>query len=855
MTVVDIPRASVDLAPGLPSRIVYGTVLVPTEDRGVKGAWIEVSIPGEIKVPGQEATVTGRSSRVPLNVDGTFAVRLPTASEGIEPEDWALSVKMSWRPVAFPMLVPAGADPIWIEECVFPELVPGEDPSQYFLSGAQVRTVETLPPGSAATAKASVVGGMLSIDLGIPQGPQGLPGVTAIEGDEAVAAYISTTGQSATRDALMTTLTTGGTRPVGKGEIVLNARDMGALGDGIADDTAALQAALDASAGRDVFIPHGRYRITSTLQVPSGGVVRGENGTVIVNDADLPTMITAVGDVGPARPLATAVGTNDRTITTASAHGFQAGDIVRFVSQRVSTSADAGEWRLGFSTGSRRGPYFGEHAMVQSVTDATTFVLDSGLVFPSYRPDNSQESDPGAGERATVARVSGARNVVISTLALEGPSSEAIRLSNAVDSLVENIRYEKPDLGRFIQFHYCYRTEARNCWVSNEVDVSGGIDTEGGVDHAAINSYHVTASQSSGFVGCVAISGTQPFDITYAWDAVIPSSFCYVKDCSTYAALANSLTVHPGTYAPVITGNSFVENMTSGPAVRGNRAIISDNVVSGSGDGIGIYISEGGGKDSLISGNHISNFSEGFVIRDGAGKPYEGWIGVVFANNYVVDCLYGYRRYTGWQVPLPTTMQGISLTGNTFVSSLPGAVGVETSQNGRAIWGLTIQGNTFRLTGWDSSTAVLVTGNSKGVAILGNTIWQASRALDHNPATSSTSWEEVMVTEYTGNVVHDTSFGAVPLNTEEWRLMSRDPEPHAVLTPHLDLYTETSIIATGSNSSVTFDAGFPVENTTLIVRTVKRLASNVFQYVELATGEMYFRRRTATSWQAWSKRY
>lgn len=208
MTVVDIPHASVDLAPGLPSRVVYGTVLAPTEDRGVKGAWIEVSIPGEIKVPGQETTITGRAARVPLNVDGTFAVRLPVAAEGIEPEDWALSVKMSWRPAAFPMLVPTGADPIWIEDCTFPELVPGEDPSQYFLSGAQIRTVKTLPPGASATAKASVIGGMLSIDLGIPQGPQGLPGATAIEGDEAVAGYISTTGHSATRSALLDSFAT-----------------------------------------------------------------------------------------------------------------------------------------------------------------------------------------------------------------------------------------------------------------------------------------------------------------------------------------------------------------------------------------------------------------------------------------------------------------------------------------------------------------------------------------------------------------------------------------------------------------------------------------------------------------------
>lgn len=202
MTVVDIPHASVDLAPGLPSRVVYGTVLAPTEDRGVKGGWIDFSIPGEIKIPGQETTITGRAARVPLNVDGTFAVRLPVAAEGIEPEDWALSVKMSWRPVPFPMRVPTGQDPIWIEDCDFPELVPGEDPSKYFLSGAVIRSVNTVDPDQDAAARGEIIAGVWTVDLDLPRGRNGLPGANAIPTDEAVAAYVTAEDGSATGDAL-----------------------------------------------------------------------------------------------------------------------------------------------------------------------------------------------------------------------------------------------------------------------------------------------------------------------------------------------------------------------------------------------------------------------------------------------------------------------------------------------------------------------------------------------------------------------------------------------------------------------------------------------------------------------------
>src|SRR5689334_19005272 len=62
-------------------------------------------------------------------------------------------------------------------------------------------------------------------------------------------------------------------------------RDFGAVGDGRADDTAALQRALSAlmAAGEAValYLPAGRYRITRTLSLPRKGV-RDARGTTIV---------------------------------------------------------------------------------------------------------------------------------------------------------------------------------------------------------------------------------------------------------------------------------------------------------------------------------------------------------------------------------------------------------------------------------------------------------------------------------------------------------------------------------------------------------------------------------------------
>ena len=80
----------------------------------------------------------------------------------------------------------------------------------------------------------------------------------------------------------------------------VNARDYGAIGDGVADDTAAIQAVLEVAVtkGPICFVPAGHYRVNGSLIVPPGVTLAGASGGTPHSEHPIGTVLLAFGGRG-----------------------------------------------------------------------------------------------------------------------------------------------------------------------------------------------------------------------------------------------------------------------------------------------------------------------------------------------------------------------------------------------------------------------------------------------------------------------------------------------------------------------------------------------------------------------------
>ena len=142
------------------------------------------------------------------------------------------------------------------------------EPRERSLIAGSVSTYDDLPatPTEGQTFVVRDEVALYTWDGAAWEGPVPVQGAAT---DAAVAAAVQT-------PTVRNVLTRTGSKPVGQGEIVINARDYGATGHGSIDDTAAIQAAINAAGpGGRVYLPPGNYYCASTIEVPLHATLEG----------------------------------------------------------------------------------------------------------------------------------------------------------------------------------------------------------------------------------------------------------------------------------------------------------------------------------------------------------------------------------------------------------------------------------------------------------------------------------------------------------------------------------------------------------------------------------------------------
>jgi hypothetical protein len=109
---------------------------------------------------------------------------------------------------------------------------------------------------------------------------------TICQGNDARLSFIAT-GTGATTRTLQNKL-----------RDVISVKDFGAVGDGVADDTAEIQAALDAGAGKCVYLPPGTYKTTAALTISANTTVQADDRRAVI-DVQPANPATPNGDPGP----------------------------------------------------------------------------------------------------------------------------------------------------------------------------------------------------------------------------------------------------------------------------------------------------------------------------------------------------------------------------------------------------------------------------------------------------------------------------------------------------------------------------------------------------------------------------
>lgn len=260
----------------------------------------------------------------------------------------------------------------------------------------------------------------------------------------------------------------------------VNVADYGAKGDGVTNDTSAIQAAINDANGSVVYFPNGTYAISTTLVVPSNTSLVGETREnailsgvyynqrfILKNNEPTETTLTQTSNV--------ASGDNSISIT----NSMSSGDFMRIKStQRFTRNWDNGS--------AIRASYVDGELMKIKEADASsaTFTENIFLDFPLSAAD-------------TVSTFTPDRNINIKNLSFVVPEdanlySKGIEFSGVDGFVIDNVYFENTEVAG-IGLYKCMNGSITNVFTKGGNPTQGlnyGIVVNDGTKHVSIKNVY-----------------------------------------------------------------------------------------------------------------------------------------------------------------------------------------------------------------------------------------------------------------------------------------------------------------------------------------------------------------------------
>lgn len=397
--------------------------------------------------------------------------------------------------------------------------------------------------------------------------------------------------------------------------ILYNVKSYSATGDGVTDDTSAIQTAIDAAAlvgGGIVYISRGRFKLTTLLNIPSNVVLEGAGIGITI--LDFSTMaagttltdakgISLAGSVGTAISVTTVIVESSNQIIVSDASSLSADDLILLTNGELyDPLTDNITWTKS------------EILRIKSIASNTITTYDETLF--GYALSNAQ-----------VKKMTPVENVVIKNLSIEmggvGSAHNGIYVDKAYNVTVDNVFINKAEsVG--VTFDYVYLGVVKNSIIEKSTSPGGAIGNTGYGALADNSTRHITFSQNF-FRQCrhSVAGGNMANDVLItenhsvgstdrAYDAHEPCFYwTFADNHSTSDAGGFNLR---GQYMTAI-GNTIVSPSSVGIFARSFTPVTSQNGIriignmihNGTSNGIQADGPNGKQKDLQIIGNEIED--------------------------------------------------------------------------------------------------------------------------------------------------------------------------------------------------------------------------------------------------------